>query len=882
MEKNSPKVKTYQKLNKFLEGCKVNKEDTFTHVSMCNPPGRYFISDNDYDKFSKYYKKAMAKGSTYHICEVTKPYAPIVCDIDFNVSKKHYSDKRCYDNNTVKLLVRLYNDAIQKYLNIPHNKLQAFIMEKKEATDEGSYYKDGIHIIYPFICTQYEIRYAIRNEVIETVNSNELFKELKLINSIEQVFDKQCLNGTWLLYGSVKKNATPTSKYALTKILAHDETDLDLNTYSSDELVDVLSVRKFNNSDEDDFQEDIDKASIINKYTKNVHTTKVNEKLCDKTEEEDKMVKALVNLLNIDRVDSYQSWMELGWCLYNISPSYMNLWIGISFKSKKFVPGECEQKWANMTSRDDGFTIRSLYRWAKEDNPIEYNKLIKANYNEKIENSLTGNSYLVAKAMYTKYQDNYVCSSLKHKTWHEFKDHRWVEIDEGYTLFTKISEEFVDDYSRKEIEYNEKAINTTGLEKETWQKRKEQVSKIVSRLRDISFKEAVMKENRILFYDPEFEDKLDEQRHLIGFNNGIYDLDQGLFRSGRPEDYVSLTTNIDYEDYKPNSKYAKKINTFFKQIQPKEDMRNYVLKLYSSYLQGHIPDEKFHIATGSGSNGKSLSIDLLMYALGEYAITLPITILIKKRNASNAASPELAMIKGRRFGVFQEPEGNDKIHVGQMKELTGGDKFMARPLFKDPIEVKPQIKLLLTCNNLPHIPARDNGTWRRIRVVEHGSEFVDNPVKPNQFQIDRTLKQDIENWAPQFMAILLETFKDYKVNGLVEPQQVVQFTKKYEQDSDHFLEFVNENIEDSNSAKDYVTISSVWETFKRWFKDVHPDVKQLPSRSELKGYMEVLYGKPAKGGRWLNKVLKIEDDSDDEEDNVTITQTKSSKSSLDM
>ena len=71
-----------------------------------------------------------------------------------------------------------------------------------------------------------------------------------------------------------------------------------------------------------------------------------------------------------------------------------------------------------------------------------------------------------------------------------------MQIDEGYTLFTKISEEFVDDYSRKELEYNTKAINTTGLEKETWQKRKEQVAKIVSRLRDINFKEAVMKENR--------------------------------------------------------------------------------------------------------------------------------------------------------------------------------------------------------------------------------------------------------------------------------------------------------------------------------------------------------------------------------------------------
>ena len=42
--------------------------------------------------------------------------------------------------------------------------------------------------------------------------------------------------------------------------------------------------------------------------------------------------------------------------------------------------------------------------------------------------------------------------------------------------------------------------------------------------------------------------------------------------------------------------------------------------MLSSYLQGHIPDEKFHIATGCGSNGKSLSIELLMSALGDYAI----------------------------------------------------------------------------------------------------------------------------------------------------------------------------------------------------------------------------------------------------------------------
>ena len=170
-------------------------------------------------------------------------------------------------------------------------------------------------------------------------------------------------------------------------------------------------------------------------------------------------------------------------------------------------------------------------------------------------------------------------------------------------------------------------------------------------------------------------------------------------------------------------------------------MRIYLLKLLSSYLQGHIPDEKFHIATGSGSNGKSLSIDLLMYALGDYAVTLPITILVKKRNASNAASPELAMIKGRRFGVFQEPEGNDKIHVGQMKELTGGDPIAGRHLFKDQIVFVPQFKLAVTTNILPKIDSNDGGTWRRLRVTPFELSFVDNPKEPHERKKDRKLKE---------------------------------------------------------------------------------------------------------------------------------------------
>jgi P4 family phage/plasmid primase-like protien len=866
MNPKSQIKKTYMKLNKFLEGCKVGKEDTYTHVSMGEPYGRFFISDEDKNKFLKYYKKAiLEKGSTYHILETMKEHAPIVCDIDFNVCKEKYIENRCYDNETISNCVRLYNEAICKYLDVPKNRIQAFVMEKNGPTEKETYLKDGLHIIYPFICAKVELRKAIREYVIDLATTKNVFETMDLKNDTIDIFDKQCIEGTWLLYGSVKN--INSHKYKLTKIIAHDESELPLDTYSEEELISTLSIRKFSSKDEDECNKSIDKTELINKHTKQIKTLKDNEKFTDKNNGEITTARRLLNLISADRIEDYHKWIELGFCLHNISICLLYDWIELSKQSKKFKNGECEEKWKNM--RDNNFTIRSLYRWAKEDNPIGYAKLVKDNYSLLLQDSLTGESYSVAKTMYMKYQDKFVCSSLKHKTWWEFKNHRWYEIDEGYTLMSKISEEFVNDYSIIEIEYNKKAIETTGLEKETYQKKKEMVGKIVTKLRDIRFKEGVMKENRLLFYDPEFQDRLDEQKHLLGFTNGVYDLERGIFRDGRPEDFISMCTNIEYVKYDKNNEYAKKIDKFFKQIQPKEEMRVYFLKLLSSYLQGHIPDEKFHIATGCGSNGKSLSIDLLMSALGDYSITLPITILIKKRNASNAASPELAMMKGKRFGIFQEPEHNDQIHVGQMKELTGGDKFLARPLFKDPIVIQPQIKLLLTCNNLPHIPATDKGTWRRLRVVEFGSEFVDNPVGPKQYKIDKTLKQDIEFWSQQFMALLIETFKDYKKNGLEEPIDVVQFTKKYQQDSDHFLEFITENIEDSDNKKDYITMASAWDTFKSWFKDVHPDVKQLPSKGDLKAYIEDKFGKASKG-RWINKILKIEGDSDDDEyDNVT-------------
>ena len=148
---------------------------------------------------------------------------------------------------------------------------------------------------------------------------------------------------------------------------------------------------------------------------------------------------------------------------------------------------------------------------------------------------------------------------------------------------------------------------------------------------------------------------------------------------------------------------------FIHKIVPKEAVRNYTLRFLSKCLSGENRDEGFYIWTGSGGNGKSKLIELMQLVLGEYAGGLPVSLITKSRASSNSATPEMERTKGLRLVVMQEPEANESINIGLMKELTGGDMITARQLYHEPMEFKPQFKLAVCTNNLFDIRSNDNG-----------------------------------------------------------------------------------------------------------------------------------------------------------------------------
>jgi phage/plasmid-associated DNA primase len=242
--------------------------------------------------------------------------------------------------------------------------------------------------------------------------------------------------------------------------------------------------------------------------------------------------------------------------------------------------------------------------------------------------------------------------------------------------------------------------------------------------------------------------------------------------------------------------------------------------------------------------------------------------LTKKRGNSNETSPEKVRMHGRRCGVFQETDDGEKLNVGVMKEFTGGDKVLVRDLYKganEMIEFKPQMKYFLTCNQLPDVPANDDGTWRRLRVIDFSSKFTDNPTKPNEFKINTNLKQDIQNWATTFLSYMIHIYETcYKnINYLKEPDEVMASTYRYKMENDFYTEYSTDRISYTDNLKNTISREVLYADFKGWFKTNY-EGKPVPKKPEFEKNINKIIGEPTRKGYvklLFNTIVESDNDS---------------------
>jgi P4 family phage/plasmid primase-like protien len=843
-------------LDKFLFDNKRKPDKEHTHTAIPNYPesygGSYTIPDNKYNQFlNLYYNSVFRDDNTAYLTEKHVAFSPILIDLDFRFPIDTKSRK--YDDKFITDFMDIYIDELKKILDLTKTNIEAFVLEKKKIkiNEEKQIVKDGIHIMIPNILTIPKTQYIMRYRMINNPKVQELLNKLDITNTIEDVIDICVIEkNNWQMYGSTKPNCEP---YKVTQIYDYSKSKynkLDVDIYNDKALLKILSIR---NKDKKNIQiireEEIDsfetdysemptdhkirkqKKTILTKKKKSPSNININE-----TTNLDKIEK-LVDMLDIKRVEDYTLWLQLGWCLHNIDDRLLKTWIKFSKKSSKFKHGECENEWDYMDN--EGLSIGTLHLWAKEDNFGKFKELMSNDLRTYINKGLSGTPYDVAMVLYQLYKNEFIYANRK--VWYQFINHRWVTLNEAMALKQRLSKDLHKEYQthRHSISSKQDKLDDDDPERETLEKDIDKCKAIMMKLKITSFKKNVLEECQELFYKDKFENELDNNPYLIGFDNGVYDLRIGKFRAGIPEDYLTYTTGINYEDFDEEDMCIQEVRTFIHQVLPVADVREYMLTLLSSFLDGKITGQKFHIWTGSGSNGKSKLIELFQNSFGEYCGTFPSSLITQKRTAAESCNPVLVRAKGKRFVVLQEPEVNERINVGLMKELTGGDKIIARGLHKDPIEYTPQFKLVLTCNDLPQVPSNDDGTWRRMRCVKFPSKFTYEPSSSNpfEFDIDENLSEKLAQWPGAFMYILLNYYKIYIKKGLFEPASVKEHTQAYKNKSDQFSQFFGEKIKEAESGSNQnIHIDEAYYTFQEWFKLAYGNVRP-PSRKELQTNM---------------------------------------------
>ena len=466
----------------------------------------------------------------------------------------------------------------------------------------------------------------------------------------------------------------------------------------------------------------------------------------------------------------------------------------------------------------------------------------------------------LANVLYQIYKNKYVCANVKNCIWYHFSNHKWSLIDSGTTLRKSISTVLQRLYQDKGLALLSyiSTLPSDHPQIPGLNKKLENIVSICGRCVCTPDKKNIMTEAKELFYDENFLDKLDRDPYLLCFKNRVIDFKTNEIRIGKPEDYLSKCTNINYIHINEGQHgvIMNEITEFMKKLFPNKELLRYMWDHLSSTLIGTCKEQTINMYVGIGQNGKSVLVNLMELVLGEYKGDVPLSLITQQRTKIGGLSPELVQLKGVRYAVIQEPSKGDKINEGIMKQLTGGDPVQARsPYMIQIITYTPQFKLVVCSNEFMDIQSQDHGTWRRIRVVDFESLFTEKPVqgdsqKPHQFLLDKDIKEKFHSWKEVFASMLVSNA--FKTNGNVKDcSKVLESSKSYREAQDSIAEFLNTRI----VKQEHGCISKVVvnEQFREWF--VSNRGGKAPTMKEVCIQADRLFGNSI-DGVWLGYQLK--------------------------
>jgi putative DNA primase/helicase len=302
--------------------------------------------------------------------------------------------------------------------------------------------------------------------------------------------------------------------------------------------------------------------------------------------------------------------------------------------------------------------------------------------------------------------------------------------------------------------------------------------------------------------------------------NGTIDLKSGTLRPHDERDHISQLCPTAFDPKADCPQWEKFLLAVFGN---KTALVKFVQRLIGSALVGNVTENMLAILWGTGANGKSVLVEVLLAALGsDYAMKAPPGLFIAKRSESHPT--ERADLYGKRLVAVVETADGAKLDEALVKELTGGDRIRARKMKQDFWEFPPSHTPLLVTNHKPEVTGGDNGIWRRLKLIPFTVTFwnPDDPPalgeqRPDHLKQDKQLREKLLGERAGILAWAVLGCQDWQKNGLQAPAEVSGATAEYREQSDQVLRFVNERCERApRGAECWTSATALYGAYKQW------------------------------------------------------------------
>lgn len=290
-------------------------------------------------------------------------------------------------------------------------------------------------------------------------------------------------------------------------------------------------------------------------------------------------------------------------------------------------------------------------------------------------------------------------------------------------------------------------------------------------------------------------DQFDTDPLVLNCPNGTLDLRTGKLYEARREDFITKQCPTPFNPRAHAPAWISALNLIFG---GDAELIGFFRRLVGYCLTGLVSEQVLVLFIGTGSNGKSLILLVLLQILGaDYAIKASDDILLRRLSQSHPTA--LADLFGVRLAVVLETDAGDRLAEALIKALTGGDRVRARRMREDFWEFLPTHKIFLSTNHRPHVESTDHAFWRRIRLIPFNVTFWKEGDPGNEgkrlakhLKADPNLAEKLMAEAEGILAWCVQGCLEWQQHGLGTTQAVATATESYRREQDGLSRFIDD------------------------------------------------------------------------------------------